>query len=170
MRRTLELIVSYVLKTRYCLVLETLPPNSKFKMHLDNVHKNVVLEARQVVGAKQKKQMTRTDDDNDSDDHPTKRQCTLPPMFRDASSMKWRDALLEYVIEDMQPLTTVESPAFRKLIGSICSHQLTDQKSFTQHLDNLFDSMVKKVKETPEAIDNVATTADVWKAHHCSYT
>lgn len=85
---------------------------SNFKKHLDNVHKNVVLEERQVEGAKGKNKRPRADDNDDSDDHPTKRQCTLPPMFRDASSMKLRDALLEYVIEDMQPLTTVESPAF----------------------------------------------------------
>jgi len=141
---------------------------SNFKKHLDKVHKNVVLEARQVEG--KSKRLRSDDDDNDNcDDRPAKKQCTLPSMLREASSMRLRNALLEYVIEDMQPLTTVESPAFRKLIGSVCSYQLPDRKSFTQHLDKLYDSMVKKVKEALEVIDGVSTTADVWTAHHRSY-
>ena len=47
-------------------------------------------------------------------------------MLKDACSTKLRDALAEYVIEDMQPLTTVESPAFRKLIASFCPYPLPD--------------------------------------------
>ena len=35
-----------------------------------------------------------------------------------------------YVIEDVLPLSTVESPAFRKLIGGMTSTQVPDQKSF----------------------------------------
>ena len=69
----------------------------------------------------------------------------------------------------MQPLSTVDSLAFRKLIGSICPYQVPDRKSFTQHLEKLYDLMVKKVKETLEAVDGVSTTADVWTANHRSY-
>ena len=66
----------------------------------------------------------------------------------------------------MQPLSTVESPAFQKLIGSICPYQLTDRKSFAQNLNKLYDSMVRKVKE---ALKGVSTTADVWSSNHRSY-
>ena len=61
----------------------------------------------------------------------------------------------------MQPLSTVESPAFQKLMNSICTTQLPDRKSFTQHLDKVYDSMVSKVKQTLEAVDTVSTTVDV---------
>ena len=71
-----------------------------------------MLEARQVEGVRGKSKRLRSDDDDDCDDRPAKKQCTLPSMLRDASSMRLRSVLLEYVIEDMQPLTTVESPAF----------------------------------------------------------
>ena len=69
----------------------------------------------------------------------------------------------------MQPLSTVESPAFRKLMNSICTTQLPDRKSFTQNLDKVYDSMVSKVKQTLEAVDTVSITVDVWTAHHRSY-
>ena len=90
-------------------------------------------------------------------------------MLNDTCSTKLCNALAEYVIEDMQPLTTVESPAFCKLIGSICPYQLPDRKSLTQHWETIYDMMVKKVKEVLEAVDGVLTTADVWTAHHRSY-
>ena len=76
----------------------------------------------------------------------------MPSMLRDISSTKLCKALFEYIIEDMQPLSIVESPAFRKLIGSICH-----------------DLMVKNVKEALEAVDGVSTTADVRTANHRSY-
>ena len=58
---------------------------------------------------------------------------------------------------------------FGNLIGSICPYQLPDWKSFTQHLEKLYDLMVKKVKEALEAVDGVSATADVWTANHQSY-
>ena len=84
-------------------------------------------------------------------------------------STRLRNLLSEYVIEDVLPLSTVESAAFRKLIGGICSTQVPDRKSFTAHMDKLYDAMVKKVKEILETIDFVSITADVWTTHNRSY-
>ena len=72
-----------------------------------------------------------------------------------------RSLLVEYIMEDMQPLSTVESPAFQKLMNSICTTQLPDRKFFTQHLDKVYNSMVSKVKQALEAVDTVSTTVDV---------
>lgn len=69
----------------------------------------------------------------------------------------------------MQPLSTVESPAFRKLMNSVCAIQLPDSKSFTQHLDKVYNMVVSKIKQTLEVVDTVLTTVDVWTAHHSSY-
>ena len=66
----------------------------------------------------------------------------------------------------MQPLSTIDSPTFWKLIGSICSYQLPDRKSFTQHLEKLYNLMVKKMKEALEVVDGASTTADVWTSNH----
>ena len=160
-------------RCRLCVGNKTLScarnTTSNFKKHLEKVHNNVVLEAKEVEGAMGKGKRPRAADDIDGGDQPLKRQCTLPSMLKDISSTKLRKALFEYIIEDMQPLSTVDSPAFWKLIGSICPYQLPDRKSFTQHLEKLYDLMVKKVKETLEAVDGVSTTVDVWTANHQSY-
>ena len=139
---------------------------SNFKKHLDNVRKNLVLEARE---ARAKSKRKTVDDDDDGNNQSLKKQCTLPSMLRDISSTKLSKALFEYIIEDMQPLSTVESPAFWRLIGSICPYQLPDRKSFAQNLIELYDSMVRKVKEALEMVDGVSTTADVWSSNHRSY-
>jgi len=77
----------------------------------------------------------------------------------------------EYVVEDMLPLSTVESPAFRKLICGLSSAEvsLPDRKSFTTHLDKAFSNMEQRVKSTLDTVRFVCTTADVWTAHNKSF-
>ena len=142
---------------------------SNFKKHLNGVHKNTVLVAKEVE--KPEKRKRRNETDGDCNDGEPKRQCTLPTMLNRHSVPvnKLQSLLAEYVIEDMWPLSTVDSPAFRKLLGSICPTQLPDRKSFTVYLDTVYDSMVSKVKKTLETVDIVSTTVDVWSAHHRSY-
>ena len=85
---------------------------SNFKKHLSAVHKNAVLVAKEVEQPAKRKRRRDTDD-HDSDSDP-KRQCTLPAVLNrnSISATKMRSLLSEYIIEDMQPLSTVESPAF----------------------------------------------------------
>ena len=87
------------------------------------------------------------------------------------SPAKARSLISEYIIEDMLPLSTVKSPAFRKLVSGISSAQvsLPDRKSFTAHLDKAFDMMEQRVKSTLDGVDFVCTTADVWTAHNKSF-
>ena len=94
---------------------------SNFKKHLSAVHKNAVLVAKEVEQPEKRKRRRGTDDHNNDSD--PKRQCTLPAVLNrnSISVTKMRSLLAEYIVEDMQPLSTVESPAFRKLINSICT-------------------------------------------------
>ena len=66
-------------------------------------------------------------------------------------------------------LSTVESPAFQRLIGGLCCTQVPDRKSFTLYLDRLYDQMVQRVKETLEKVEYVSTTVDMWTAHNRSF-
>lgn len=61
--------------------------------------------------------------------------------------MKLRSLMSEYIVEDMLPLSTVDSPAFRKLFEGVCSIQVPGRKALTSHLDNVFVSMEPKLKE-----------------------
>ena len=133
---------------------------SNFKKHLNAVHKNAKLVTKEVEKPDKKRQRS------DTDDSKPKRQCTLTR--NQIPAQKMQSLLFEYIIEDMQPLSTVESPAFQ-LINNICATQIPDRKSFTLHLDGVYDSMLSKIKQIFEKIDVVYTTVDAWTAHHRSY-
>ena len=77
----------------------------------------------------------------------------------------------QYIVNDMLPLSTVESPSFKKLITALLSTaiQLPDRKSLLSYLERAFETMIKKVKEALDRVDHVSTTADIWMAHHRSY-
>jgi len=64
----------------------------------------------------------------------------------------------------MLPLSTADSPAFKKLIGGVQAIKVPGQKALTVHLDEVFDAMNPKLKGILEAVDFVIPTADVWKA------
>ena len=70
----------------------------------------------------------------------------------------------EYIVEDMLPLSTADSPAFRKLIGGVYSTQIPGRKALTLHLDKVFVSMEPKLKEILKKVDFVCTVADVGKS------
>ena len=112
---------------------------------------------------KQSRNSTRAD--NDEPPTPAKRQRTL---FSQAtiSPVKLQSLMAEYIVEDMLPLLTVYSPAFRKLFGGVYSMQTPGRKALTTHLDNMFASMEPKLKEYLKEIEFVCTTADVWKAYN----
>ena len=148
---------------------------SNFKKHLTTVHKHITLVAKEVYNREDSSHGGTGAITNDNSDinNPQKRQRTLSlspgSSNRDIPPTKLRSLLAEYVIEDMLPLSTVESHAFRKLLNSLCSTQIPDRKSFTDHLDHQYDLVVQKVKSSLASVEHVSTTADVWTGHNRSY-
>ena len=165
MRKICEFDVLCALATRLYRVLEI--RLQTLKKHLETVHKHTDLVEKEVPGSNARGKRKKPEDSEASETSRPKKQCTL--VGTGVPSTRLRNLLSEYVIEDVLPLSTVESAAFRKLIGGICSTQVPDRKSFTAHMDKLYDAMVKKVKEILETVDFVSTTADVWTAHNRSY-
>ena len=107
---------------------------SNFKKHLDSVHKSVNLVAvlpESVGGGKRKRPV------GDNGDSGSKRQATLDR--KGVSSVEVRKLITEYIIDDMLPLTTVESPAFKKLVDELSPHpvQLPDRKTICSHLEQV---------------------------------
>ena len=144
---------------------------SNFKKHLETVHKSTKLVAKEpkkstAESANAGKRWI--DCDNTDESNQPKRQCTLLSKST-VCPTRLRTLISEYIIEDMLPLSTVESQAFRRLIGGISSAQVPDRKSITLHLDKVFEDMKQKVKAALDAIDAVSTTTDVWTGHNRSY-
>ncbi|KAF7705749.1 hypothetical protein HF521_021035, partial [Silurus meridionalis] len=81
-------------------------------------------------------------------------------------------AIERYVVENMQPVSTVESPAFRQLVSMITCSGRTQQmgrKSFSNYLDKEYSKMESVLKTTFEGLQYIATTADIWSVHNKSF-
>ena len=76
-----------------------------------------------------------------------------------------------YIVEDMLPLPTIESPRFRKILDKIPSTRMptSDRKTFSQYLDQCYSDMESNLKRTFESLDYITTTADIWSANNKSF-
>ncbi|KAL7403826.1 hypothetical protein ABVT39_005538 [Epinephelus coioides] len=70
-----------------------------------------------------------------------------------------------YIIEDMLPLSTIESPRFRKILSKIPA----PGKTFCSYLDKCHKDMESNLKITFESLEYVSTTADIWSTNNKSY-
>ncbi|XP_070411497.1 uncharacterized protein [Nothobranchius furzeri] len=81
-------------------------------------------------------------------------------------------AVARFIVENMQPVSTVESPAFRQLISMIPCPSGTLQmrrKTFSDYLDKEYLKMETELKTALDEIDHISTTADIWTVHNKSY-
>uniref|UniRef100_A0A667WTV6 HAT C-terminal dimerisation domain-containing protein n=1 Tax=Myripristis murdjan TaxID=586833 RepID=A0A667WTV6_9TELE len=87
-----------------------------------------------------------------------------------ASQDKVDKAIARYVVEDMQAISTVESPAFRRLVSLIpgATRQM-GRKTFSKYLEGEYTKMESELKKTFEGLNYISTTADIWSAHNRSF-
>nr|XP_055057217.1 uncharacterized protein LOC129441571 [Misgurnus anguillicaudatus] len=78
-----------------------------------------------------------------------------------------------YVVEEMLPLRTVESPSFRLILSKIPvsgkKAALPDRKTFSSYLDKCYTDMETELKQTFESLEYISTTADIWTSHNKSF-
>lgn len=77
-----------------------------------------------------------------------------------------------YIVEDMLPISTVDSPSFRRIIEKIPTHnnvRLPHRKTFASYLEREYATMEANLKAELEEVDFVSTTADIWTANNRSY-
>ncbi|XP_038123771.1 zinc finger BED domain-containing protein 4-like [Cyprinodon tularosa] len=70
----------------------------------------------------------------------------------------------------MQAISTVESPAFRRLVSMIpgATRQM-GRKTFSKYLEREYAKMESELKKTFEGLNYISTTADIWSAHNRSF-
>uniref|UniRef100_A0A3Q3MSV0 BED-type domain-containing protein n=1 Tax=Labrus bergylta TaxID=56723 RepID=A0A3Q3MSV0_9LABR len=127
---------------------------SNLKKHLDQCHANTKLTERD-AGAEKRKRA----EDKSAGKSQTKQQKLS--FSRSAVLLEPREVrrlVAEYVVEDMQPLSTVESPAFKKLVSKIPTNASNDKVTAAAAL-----------KKTLDAQQYVSTTADIWSANNKSF-
>lgn len=78
-----------------------------------------------------------------------------------------------YIVEEMLPVSTVESPLFRNILSRIQVRSgwppSSDRKTFASYLDQCYAKMETELKKTFESSEYVSTTADIWSSHNKSF-
>uniref|UniRef100_A0A3P9CBE3 BED-type domain-containing protein n=1 Tax=Maylandia zebra TaxID=106582 RepID=A0A3P9CBE3_9CICH len=81
--------------------------------------------------------------------------------------------IARYVVEDMKPISTVESHAFRQLISHIPvrgrAGKALSRKTFSSFLDQEYANMESELKNTLDMVEYISTTADIWTVHNKSF-
>uniref|UniRef100_H3B9B0 HAT C-terminal dimerisation domain-containing protein n=1 Tax=Latimeria chalumnae TaxID=7897 RepID=H3B9B0_LATCH len=131
------------------------------KNHLDTIHKNTKLTAKEMPSRCQSVKRKAEDDPRTPPSKPKKMGFFSP------SPAAVTNLVAEYIIKDMRPLSTTESPAFTKFIGEIACVQLPGRKTFAKHLDD--QRMENKLKESLDDVEYISTTVDIWTAHNCIF-
>ncbi|ROL50607.1 hypothetical protein DPX16_23877 [Anabarilius grahami] len=74
-----------------------------------------------------------------------------------------------YIVEDMLPISTVDSESFRRIIEKIQTKhgvKLPQRKSFAAYLEREYDIMNANLKAALGDVDFVSTTADIWTVNN----
>uniref|UniRef100_A0A3Q4HE36 HAT C-terminal dimerisation domain-containing protein n=1 Tax=Neolamprologus brichardi TaxID=32507 RepID=A0A3Q4HE36_NEOBR len=77
-----------------------------------------------------------------------------------------------YVVENMLPLSTVESDSFKSLIAKIPARGGVGppcRKTFSKYIDTDYAKINVELKKTFSELGYVSTTADIWTAYNKSY-
>lgn len=97
----------------------------------------------------------------------TKKQCVLQKWGSGTAGItqnKLDTAILRFIVENVQPLAVVESPAFIDLIkiGLPSSIRIMCKKTLRDKLSKLYLDMKIALEKQFTEIDTVSTTADLW--------
>uniref|UniRef100_A0AAZ1XY96 HAT C-terminal dimerisation domain-containing protein n=1 Tax=Oreochromis aureus TaxID=47969 RepID=A0AAZ1XY96_OREAU len=80
--------------------------------------------------------------------------------------------IARYVVENMLPLSTVESDSFKSLLAKIPARGGIGppcRKTFSKYIDTEYAKMNVELKKTFNELEYVSTTADIWTAYNKSY-
>ncbi len=78
--------------------------------------------------------------------------------------------ILNFIIQGMHPLHTVDRPEYRDLFSEILpSRQLISRRTLGRMLDEEYSSMKGALIETLASQNHVCTTTDAWSCNNRSY-
>uniref|UniRef100_A0AAZ1XBT5 BED-type domain-containing protein n=1 Tax=Oreochromis aureus TaxID=47969 RepID=A0AAZ1XBT5_OREAU len=140
---------------------------SNLKKHLESQHGTVKLTERVPPSGPKQRAVTSAEGPT-----PPKQQ-KLDFGAKPVSDEELKKLVAQYIVEEMPPINTVDSPLFRPIIKKIptsVNAELPHRTAFTSYLETEFTEMERNLKTALNEIDFVSTTADIWTANNRSYT
>lgn len=146
--------------------------NSNLMKHLSTAHASVKLVA---TGMPHDKGKLANNEGHGDGATPAKQQrldfsASATPKL--TTQKELNEMIGRYVVENMLPLSTVDSDSFRALIGKIPRRAGAGppcRKTFSKYIDAEYVKMNIELKKEFEQLEYVSTTADIWTAHNKSY-
>ncbi|XP_077055327.1 zinc finger BED domain-containing protein 4 isoform X1 [Siphateles boraxobius] len=78
--------------------------------------------------------------------------------------------VFNFIVEDVQPISILEQPGFRKLIEALSrGKKVMSRNAFITRLDVAFDKMKGEIKAKLDKVQTLCTTADIWSVQDRSY-
>ncbi|XP_029581019.1 uncharacterized protein LOC115169493 [Salmo trutta] len=86
------------------------------------------------------------------------------------SQPKVNTLVFNFMVENVQSLSVLEQPAFRKLIEGLSGGKMSmTRNTFINGIMMAYSKMKEELKEKLDSVQSVCTTADIWSAHNRSY-
>lgn len=74
--------------------------------------------------------------------------------------------ILSMLVEDMQPIATVERSSFKKLFKHLLPHvDLPSRRTLGRNIDDMYESHKQQLIEELNHINYISTTVDLWSSH-----
>jgi hypothetical protein len=86
------------------------------------------------------------------------------------SQSEFEDQLLCMLVEDMQPLNTVERSGFKSFCSQVLpQYDLPSRRTASRHLHTMYDTQKCKLIAALQSVKWISATADIWSAHKRAY-
>lgn len=149
----------------------SLSSNSNLMKHLQSAHSTTALVVANPI--RETATAVACSGDNDDDEATPQKQTKLDFAAQQRMTRAELNALIAgYVVENMLPLSTVDSKSFRALLTKIPARagvSLPCRKTFSKYIDDEYIKMNSNLKTSFEQLEYLSTTADIWTAHNKSY-
>ncbi|XP_056435091.1 uncharacterized protein LOC130392718 [Gadus chalcogrammus] len=157
---------SYRMKCMLCLpkcheikAFKSSPSN--LKKHIQRAHPQHLKKYEQLTSQKRK----RASEAGTS----TLKQTTLLAT-RSISQSAVDRAIVKYVVNNLQPLSTVENEAFRELLTDLLpTAKVITRVTLRSRIEDLAKSMKNVLTEEMSKVDHIATTTDCWSVRRRSF-
>ncbi|XP_051510176.1 uncharacterized protein LOC127415457 [Myxocyprinus asiaticus] len=135
---------------------------SNLKKHLERKHASLCVKTESRDG--------ESDSEYQTGRPPATKHSKLDHTIYDTSQSRLNALVFNFIVEDVQPISILEQPGFRKLIEVLSrGKKVMSRKAFVSRLQAAYDKMNEELKVKLDKVQSVCTTADIWTVNSRSY-
>ena len=149
--------------------------SANFIKHLRDVHPSVHAQFVADRSGLTKGPVKRPRDEDDAEASSSKKQCTLEYGIQKQTAVargsvisqkQFEHHLLVMLLEDMQPIATVERSGFQKFCSNILPHiRMPSRRTIGRQVEELYQQQKTELIDELKNVQYVSVAADLWSSH-----